>query len=334
MTQLLVNELRNGLVEMCHRISVAVVDHHGTVQLVRGDPEMTTYLRSAAKPFQVLPLLEHAGRGEIDLSDEEVALACASHNSEIAQVELVAKFLNRLGLREDMLACGPHVPLYRALGRYTGPNGTVPQLAPESRIASNCAGKHTAMLALAQLSGWELEGYEKPDHPVQRECLRSVAGWAGVAESSIGIGVDGCGVATFAMPLRSMAAAYSRLASDQGTAARRVIGAMTDHAHLVAGTRRLCTALMQRYPGSVVAKMGAGGVYLAGLIREGLGIALKCEDGSARANEVALIWILKELGLQPDPTVELHYFFEQHILNTRREIVGSYVVSEEGDTAY
>jgi L-asparaginase II len=339
LTELVIEQLRGRTVESRHRVSVAVSDPQGRLIAYCGDPHLVTFMRSAAKPFQALPLLEDGAAERFAVTSQEIALACASHNSEPHQVELVRAFLQRIGLGEADLACGPHRPLSADLaivdadGAAPGSTGersrTAAQLAaepirraPRSPLASNCSGKHTAMLALAKHHGWPTAGYHLSGHPVQERCRETVARWAAVAPDSMGEAVDGCGVVTFALPLSRMALAYAKLAASGEPAATAIVRAMTSHPDLVAGRGRSCTALMERYPNRILAKVGAEGVYGAALLDRAIGVALKVEDGHNWSAVVALLAVLDQLGLDPSPAELLPEFACISIRNTRGEIVG------------
>jgi L-asparaginase II len=323
MTDLVVESRRGAIVESRHRVSVAVADAQGKLVALTGDAQFLTVMRSAAKPFQALPVIEDGAADRFRMSSEELALACASHNSERRQVDLVRGLLERIGCAERDLACGGHRPLSYDLALPDGGTVPAPDRVPRTPIASNCSGKHTAMLALARHHGWPTAGYERPEHPVQARCRETVARWTGLPASTLGEATDGCGVVAYAVPLCSMAAAYARLGASSDTAPRRVVQVMTDHADLVAGAGRPCTALMQAYPGRLVAKVGAEGVYGALLPERGLGIALKVEDGHTWAAVVALIDVLGALGLEPAPATALPLFARPVIRNTRGVPVGS-----------
>lgn len=320
MTHLTVAHLRGDLVESLHRVSVAVVDAQGGVVATAGDPDLVTFMRSAAKPFQAIPLVADGVIERFAITTEELALACASHSSERRQVELIRRFLQRIGCAEGELACGAHQPLARELV-FGNPGGAV-ETAPPSPLASNCSGKHTGMLALARHHGWDTAGYHRSGHPVQQRIKREVARYVGVAESAIGEGVDGCGVVSFALPLAAMARGAARLVDPADQTARAVAQAMLAHPDLVAGRGRFCTELMQRYPQRILAKVGAEGIYLAALLERGLGVALKVEDGSGRAAIVALAAVLDQLGLDPAPSAALPAFARLPLSNTRDELVG------------
>lgn len=321
LSELRVQSVRGTVVESVHRVSVAVVDASGRLKAQSGDPELVTFARSAAKPFQALPLLEDGAAEHFGIREDELALICASHSSEPGQVDLVRGLLTRLGLAESDLVCGPHRPLSLEM-TITDVRYPISQ-SPQRPLASNCSGKHTGMLALARHHGWPTAGYHQASHPVQRRCKQSMAQWADLPADRIGEGVDGCAVVSFALPLASLALAYARLGASQDPAPRQVVQAMTRHPDLVAGRGRPCTALMQAYPGRVLAKVGAAGVYGAALLDRGLGIALKVEDGDTWAAVLALWAVLDQLRLDPPPSTALPQFAALPVRNTRGETVGS-----------
>ncbi len=312
-------ELRRGdQTETVHRVHVAVVDAAGVLIARAGDPGMSTFWRSAAKPFQALPLVADGAADRFDLTDVELALCCASHSSEPRQVALVRAFLQKIGCREDDLRCGPHTPLADHVARDYQASGV--RLTP---VYSNCSGKHTGMLALARHHGWPTADYHRLAHPVQQRCLEEVSRWTRMSPDQIGTAVDGCGVVCYALPLRTMALAYARLGT--GDAGRgksgdtsRVVSAMLHHPELIAGERRPCTEMMSAFPGRVITKVGAEGVYCALLVQEGLGVALKVEDGHGPAAVLAMARTLEELSLRPQPAS----LSARPIHNTRGEQVG------------
>ncbi len=323
---IIIESARNGLVESRHRLSVAAVTVDGALVASSGDPDLVTFMRSAAKPFQAIPLVVDGVVERFWMTTEELALACASHSSEKRQVDLVRAFLERIGCTERDLACGPHPPLSRELAITDSGDtkDTSDDRTSSSPLASNCSGKHAGMLALALHHGWEPAGYHEGDHPVQRRVKREIARYTGLAEGDIGEARDGCGVTAFSMPLSKMALGFARLAADtdEGEGARAIASAMLAHPDLVAGRRRLCTELMQRYPKIVLAKVGASGVYGATLMDRKLGIVLKVEDGNARAAIVGLVRVLEQLEIQPSPSSILPQFAELPMLNTRGQRVG------------
>jgi L-asparaginase II len=310
-------ELRRGdQTETVHRVHVAVVDAAGVLVARAGDAGLVTFWRSAAKPFQALPLVVDGAADRFDLTDIELALSCASHSSEPGQVELVRAFLRKIGCSEDDLRCGPHTPLAEHVAKDYQSRGV--RLTP---VYSNCSGKHTGMLALARHHGWPTADYHRLAHPVQQRCLEEVSRWTKMSPDQIGTAVDGCGVVCYALPLRNMALAYARLGKGEegrGKGASRIVSAMLRHPELIAGERRPCTEMMSAFPGRVITKVGAEGVYCALLVQEGLGVALKVEDGHGPAAALAMARTLEELSLRPQPAS----LSARPIYNTRGEQVG------------
>ena len=303
-----VEQRRGGLTESVHRVHVAVVDADGALVARTGDPQRVTFWRSAAKPFQAMPLVVDGAADRFGLTSVELALACGSHSSEPGQVERVREFLQKVGCSERDLRCGPHTPLAEHVAADYRTRGV-----RLSAVYSNCSGKHTGMLALARHHEWPTEDYHRLAHPVQQRCLDEVGRWTGLPRDEIGTGVDGCGVVCFALPLRNMALAYARL-----TIEAAIVESMLRHPELIAGERRPCTELMRAHPGRVITKVGADGVYCALLVRERLGVALKIEDGHGPAAALAIAAVLDQLGVRPIPET----LAAQPTRNTRGEVVG------------
>jgi L-asparaginase II len=280
--------VRRGTTVEARHLVHAVAVRNGEVVKLAGDPRLVCLFRSSAKPFQALPLV----RERSDLDDAEIAIACASHQAEPAQIAVVRSLLAKAPATEADLECGEQE------GR------------PPGRIYHNCSGKHAGFLALCQARGWEPTGYRLSAHPLQQALAAEVAGAAGYRTEEISTAVDGCGVITWALSLEAMARSFSHLAALDG--ADRVIAAMRAHPELVGGAGALDTDLMRARP-SWVAKRGAEGLLCAAS-RRGTGIALKCEDGNPRALRPALAqFIGEELG-------------RELIRNSRDEIVGEVVV--------
>lgn len=280
---------RGPVIEAVHRVhAVAVQD--GAVVAEAGDAELVAFLRSAAKPLQALPLV----RVREHLDEAEIAIACASHQAEPAQLAAVRRLLEKARASEDDLECGSQD------GR------------PAGRINHNCSGKHAGMLLLCRARGWETRGYRLAEHPAQRTMLGEVAAACALGEDEIPTAVDGCGLVTFALPLERMAFAFSRLEGlDGGT---RVAAAMRARPELVGGESADDTALMQALPGWA-AKRGAEGLLCAASAG-GLGLALKVEDGNPRPLRPALAAFLRRLGYG------LEAFEHAPLRNSRGETVG------------
>jgi L-asparaginase II len=283
---------RNGVVEAVHRVD-AVAVRDGEIVASAGDPQLTCFMRSSSKPLQALPLV----RARVGLPEDELAIACASHHDTPEQVEAARKLLARADATEDDLELGPQP------GR------------PPEKIHNNCSGKHAGMLALCRAQGWETTGYRLPEHPVQRACRDAhveAAETEPLAES-----IDGCGVVTFAFPLERMARAYSRLESLPG--GERIAAAMRARPDLVGGPNGADFLLMRAAPGWL-AKGGAEGLLCAAG-PNGLGVAIKSDDGASRPHAPALAAFLAGLGL------ELPGLAETPVLNTRGERVGEIVAA-------
>lgn len=295
-TPVAIEVCRGGRVESRHRVAVVVADAGGGIRLVRGDPDLRVFPRSAVKPIQAIPLIESGAADALHLDATELALACASHGGEPGHVETVIAWLGRLGLGPENLACGAHLPSHKPTAAAMQRSGEAP-----SRAHNNCSGKHSGMLSTAVHLGEPVVGYECADHPVQeriRDVLEAMAGET-MPEPP---GVDGCGIPAWTVTLGGLARMAARFADPSGlpssrrAAIHRLGAAMRAEPWYVAGTGRLCTALMQAAP-SVLAKTGAEGVFWAALPELGLGIGLKAEDGAARAVEPALIATLDALGV-------------------------------------
>ncbi|MDQ3086332.1 MAG: asparaginase [Actinomycetota bacterium] len=290
MEPIVVEATRGDVVEARHRVHAVAVSG-GQVVGSAGDPELVTHFRSSAKPIQALPLL----RARPDLDDRDIAIACASHLARPEQLEAVRRLLARAPATEDDLECGTR-------GADAGP----------TPFEHNCSGKHAGLLALCCARGWPSQGYRLPDHPCQQAMLLEVAAAAEVDPRRIQLATDGCGIPTFALSLERMAHAFSRLAGLEGGA--RAMAAMRAHPELIRGPLAADTMLMQTQPGWV-AKGGAEGLLCA-VSTDGLGVALKVEDGGQRAVRSALAAFLTRLGVD---TGELGAV---PIESSRGEIVG------------
>ena len=312
---------REPLVESVHRVSVAVVSRDGRLVADSGNPDLVSFWRSAAKPFQAMPLVADGVVDRFRLGTEELALACASHSSQARHLAVTDRFLALIGRTEADLACGPHLPLDSALAQQV-----VRDRVPLSPRWSNCSGKHSGMLALATHHGWPVEGYERVGHPVQDRLAEVVAEWTDIPVPDLVLGVDGCATVCYALSLRAMALAYARLVTSEQPEGAQVRAAMMAHPELVGGTGRFDTDLMAAMPGEVLVKIGAEGIYCAGIPSLGVGIALKVEDGDMRSLPPALFGVLDQLlpalGGPRFPASELAGHSPVAILNTRGHATG------------
>jgi L-asparaginase II len=326
-------EVRRGPVtESRHRGHIVAVEPDGKVVAQLGAPEMVTYLRSSAKPFQALPLVASGAAERFGFDDREVAIACGSHSGEPLHEETVAGMLRKIGLGESALKCGVHEPFNREVALGMRERGE-----PFRVLQNNCSGKHAGLLAAALHLGAPVETYDQIDNPVQQFITRMVAQFAGLSPAQLAVGVDGCGVPVFGLPVQAMALMYARLVAppaefdaDVRAACARVVRAVTTYPELVGGAgERLDTEVMRATRGAVVSKIGAEGVYTAGVRPapawpRGLGLALKIEDGeNMRARPTVVIEALRQLGVLADEALDaLAPYARFDVQNNRGELVG------------
>lgn len=310
---------RGDTLESVHFGAIAVVDAQGRLLASVGDPWVVTYLRSTAKPFQALPFVEDGGPDHFGLTDEEIALLCASHSGTDRHVAVVKRIQQKVGVTEGQLLCGTHPPYDEATAKALQARGEEP--TPNRH---NCSGKHTGMLAQAVLHGWPTADYINPDHPVQQRILRTFAEMCGLAPEDVRVGVDGCSAPNFAAPLYHVAYGYARLMdprdlpAQRATAVRTIVRAMTQHPFMVGGPGRFDTLLMEAAQGRVLAKGGAEGYQGLGLPPNtlgpgapGVGIAFKIADGDgrkSRARSAVALEILRQLGVLTEIPATLRAF--------------------------
>jgi L-asparaginase II len=298
--------LRGGRIESVHRARVAVCDERGRRVAGCGDPDSAIYLRSAAKPFQVLPLLEAGGIAAYRLGSDEIGVMCASHGGEPGHLRVVSRLLARGGFTARDLTCGAHLPMHEPTARALIARGRRP-----TALHNNCSGKHAGLLLACRLLGLPPSGYERAEHPLQIRIRARLAEFTAVAAASIGTAVDGCGLPVFFLPLAGLATAYARLAAkalpgegpSQRAARRAVWRAFCESPWMIAGTGRYTTEFLEAGEGRWIGKEGAEGVY-AVAIRPGpdgraLGVAWKIEDGSIRARDAVGLSVLAALGALP-----------------------------------
>lgn len=297
----LIEVWRGDIVESRHRVHLAVVQSDGRLLASAGDPDLVTFMRSTAKPFQALffaATLERYGLGA-----RHLALACASHAGEDVHVATAKEILAAAELPASALRCGVHPPFSEAAREALRALGEAPTV-----LHNNCSGKHSGMLAASKAFGWPLENYTALEHPLQRGIVEAIAEVSDFAD--VRRAIDGCGVPTFALPLRNAALALARLADPAvgPPAFRERLGAafdaMREHPLLVGGSEAFDTRLMRAVPG-VASKFGAE-MFHALALREtrhgALGVALKIEDGgnATRARDAAVLRVLDRLGVAPE----------------------------------
>lgn len=287
---------RNDVVESSHAASAVMIGSGGEIFAEYGDGQMRTYIRSAAKPFQIIPALESAVQSKFGLSDDEIAVCCSSHSGENIHIERVRSVLQKTEIDSSLLKCGIHPPLgaeVRRLMKESGESATV--------LHNNCSGKHSAMLATAKIKGESLEDYLNPAHPVQQRILDVIEEYS--EEKNIHVGVDGCSAPVYYLQLRSIALMYQKLAlANDNTVIGEVWDKMTSNPLMIAGSGRFDSKAMEDGKGTILSKMGAEGVQCMSFkTSDGpVGLAVKVHDGTRRAVLPAVLYMLDKFGLTPD----------------------------------
>lgn len=320
----LVNSLRGEVIENRHRGAIAVCDARGRLLNCWGDVDALVYPRSSVKLLQALPLIESGAADHFELDGAELALACSSHSAEAPHTEALRRWLRRIGLDEDALECGPHPPYHAPTAEAMLCNGEA-----YGRIHNNCSGKHTAMLATCRFLGDTTRGYIERDHPAQQRWFDSLGDVAGIDLRRLPWNRDGCGIPVIALPLAALATAFARvaapdeLARERADAVERLGASIAANPFMVAGSGRLCSEIIAQSGRRTLVKSGADGVFTAALQEKGLGVALKIDDGSGAAAEVAMLSVLRHLGgLHADELERLDGRCRVPISNTRGVITG------------
>jgi L-asparaginase II len=329
---------RGILVESIQFGAFVLVNPQGQTVAGVGDPELVTYLRSSAKPFQALPFMQEHGDDFFGLSPQEVAIMCSSHIGTDEHVETVRSFQQKVGVREEQLLCGVHNPSHTPTWKRM-----IHEDEPLTPNRHNCSGKHTGMLAYARMKGYPQENYIDPNHPVQKMILKTFAEMVGLPEEQVIVGIDGCSVPTFAIPIKAAALGYARLCDPTGlpleraSACNRIVQAMTGNSRMIAGPERFDTLVMQIACGKVLSKMGAEGFQALGILPDAIepgspamGVAIKISDGdeTSRARPMGALEILRQMGVLSKAELDALKDFDRHpIYNFRHLQVGEYRTS-------
>ena len=326
---------RGTRAESLHYAAAALVDSSGKLLAWIGDPQQDTFLRSSAKPFQIIPFIEQGYARDLGLLPRQIAQICASHGGTDMHAEAVRGIQAKIGVDESFLQCGSHLPLDKESSETLIRRGEQP-----TPIRHNCSGKHTGMLAFAKARGLPLDNYLEPAHPIQQDILKTFSEMCQISIDKIGIGTDGCSAPNFSIPLYNTALGFARLCDPQelpekrADACKTITSSMMAHPEMVSGFGRFDTRLMQVGRGKLVAKTGAEGYQAVGILPDlteaspkGVGIALKISDGDAtgRVREAVMIEILRQFGiLNKDELAELADEFGPvtEIFNWRKIKVG------------
>ncbi|MHC1781631.1 MAG: asparaginase [Anaerolineaceae bacterium] len=321
---------RGDIVESLHFGAAAVVDAGGRLIASIGDPEAAAFLRSSSKPFQAMPFIEMGGAEKFGLTEREIGLICSSHSGTDEHFQTVNDMQRKIGIGEANLMCGSHPPFHGATSRDLILRGETP--TPNRH---NCSGKHTGMLAHALMRGQPLETYLERGSIVQQTILTAFAEMCGVSVEKVELGTDGCSAPVFAVPLRSAALAFARLADPselspaRADACRKIWRGMTNNPDMVAGPERFDTIFMTVMKGRALSKAGAEGYQGLAILpsggRRGLGITIKVSDGDLdwRASGVIAVEILRQLGvISTDEAAGFGKYAPHPIQNWRKLTVG------------
>jgi L-asparaginase II len=323
MDEILVEEFRGQTLECVHRGHICGVSASGEVKYAVGDTDSLTFLRSSGKPVQAIPVIKNGIAAKFGFTDKETAIMIGSHRAEPFHVEALESMLQKIGIREDHLVCAPTYPLSAAATEQLLRNQ-----GGKRSIYHNCSGKHLGILSLCKGMGYPTDNYYEPDHPAQVQILETLSYLAEYPKEDIRIGTDGCGFPVFAVPLRSLANVYLKLACPDligdgaiQSAVETIVRLMNDHYEMIAGTNRICSTLLM--DNNIVAKGGAKGVYCFGLKKERLGFALKVLDGSEDEWPIIVASILEQIGYANRGTIDaLYNLSPREIKNDNDKIVG------------
>lgn len=301
-----VSVTRGGAEESCHAVDVALCDADGGILVGLGEVERMVFPRSAMKPLQAIALSEAwEGLDEaMRLTPAEMSLVCASHNGQQEHVDAVRGLLDRFGLSEDVLSCG---------SQWSGDQltliGQARDLETPGRIHNNCSGKHAGMMVLARCLGHDPLGYAVLQHPVQQTILGTLEAMVGLDLTAGPHGIDGCGAPALSAPLGNWARGFAlfagggELPAGRMAACSRIRQGIAAAPRMIAGDRRLCTALAESFGDRITAKTGAEGVYAAAFHDFGLGAMVKARDGNSRAAGAAIAALIHALGYDLDDNV-------------------------------
>jgi L-asparaginase len=295
---------RNGIAESLHRVHAVVCDQRGRVLMRAGDPQKLSFIRSALKPFQAQVFVASGAADQAGSDDRALAIACASHAGEASQAREAFKILWKADLDTEQLQCPT-------------PRGK------ESPLEHNCSGKHAAFLATCRRMHWPLESYLQTDHPLQQQVLKRVGELLGMPGAELVTARDDCGAPTLQLQLSQMALLFAHLGASEEAELERLSRAMLAHPDLVAGSGRFDTEVMRSSHGQVLSKGGAEGIQCLSRVGEGLGLAIKVEDGASRAKHAVALHLMQQLEwLTPLTLEELGQAFLQPHEGVRLEVNG------------
>lgn len=303
--------------------TIVVVDKNNNIVYEKGDSQEIAYPRSSAKLMQAVTPLSLGAKSKYNLSGQEIAVMCASHSGEEIHIDTIRNMLEKIGLNELSLKCGPHYPFKEDISELMKRNKQDPK-----DIHNNCSGKHTGMLMSAVLNNWSIDKYYKVNHPVQKLITKNIEEICKCDIPTNNISLDGCGVPVHAMKIRDFAYGMARMSDYDnlykfGEESKVIIDSITKYSEYTSGTDRIDHHIISRYPGKVIVKSGANGYFGGMILDKKLGFAIKTYDGISETRNLILIELLKKLDIIPESDYE--YFdklYSKDVKNHRKEIVG------------
>ena len=299
MNPVLVEVTRGTTVESQHRGAFCVMDQNKNIVLQQGDIEQAVFPRSSIKSIQALSLLESGAADAFGFSDEEIALAVSSHNGEVQHTAVAKSMLSKTGLTKDQLQCGSHWPMNEEISRILAMEGETP-----NTLHNNCSGKHSGFLAYLKHEKINPTQYGAQDHPLQKNIRKNLEEVCEVDLENAPVGIDGCAIPTWAIPLKSLAWGFARLCKPEDhfnetrtNAIKRITESVFKYPYMIAGKDRYDSRLMAAFPNRAFVKVGAEGVFCGFIPEKGYGFAVKCDDGSFRGAEIILSALLNDLGV-------------------------------------
>jgi len=327
MSEILAKVMRNGIKESLHRGSFVFVNIKGEILSSIGDPLERVFMRSAAKPLQLLSLFKSGAYDRYSFDLKEIAVMTASHNGDDEHTFIVSGILKKLGFSAEYLKCGLTPPLDSITRRKL-----IIKRQKPSQLHSPCSGKHAVMLAVCKQMNWSLDDYTRSKHPLQKYILEIISEIASLSVKIIGLGVDDCGLPTYVMPLYNMALGFARLANQEQLpkgyqkGAKLILEAINQYPRLAAGRSFFTTKLIAGTEKALMAKDGSEGVYCLGIPKKGVGFALKIEDGNFRSVQIVVLEALRQMGLLTEKDKdELAAYFIVKIRNNHRRVVGEII---------
>ncbi len=330
MNPILVEVYRENVPESFHRGVVCVVNAQNEVVFEAGDIHQLCYPRSAMKLFQTIPLLINGGMEKFNLTLEELAIMCGSHNAEAEHLRVVESILHKTGLTKEHLNCGPQYPTSRKDANALIQSGTKPH-----HIHNNCSGKHAGMLATCVLMGWPTDGYIHPDHPLQQAIMDVCSLMYEYPKEKMITALDGCSAPIFSVPVYNQAIGYKNLVANQHLppavqqACKLIIEAMTQYPFMVAGTGRYCTDMMKITAPKVIGKTGAEGIFCMTFTEQQLGVCIKIDDGKMQPQYNVAEALLEASGLfSKEQLSPLHKYAEADLKNFNTLVTGKIKANE------